>query len=379
MSAYLKEIRKRGADAVVAMDERTTIASRSALRMLDPSDFAVLAALAREAEQRDGLSQHRINVSTGREVQLQIRPMDFREPGSGGASVMRVQVPSTGPAQRTVSMASPSLEQFDGMVGTSRAFRRALGAAAASVSRRMPAHIIGEQGSGKRTLAESMARRLSGESRVFDFTHRLQGVTIEDIDAALERGAAVILHRAEKCPPHFLEDLTALLQVLEQPQLILTSRAVSEGLLPVFSALRGIEVSMPPLRDRREDIVGLASHLLRKALGRDIRMSPKLRDALVAADWPGNVRQLRDLVESAASRSLSGELHLSDLNAVQLRGLGTTPLTRLEEAELQQIRAALAEASGNRVRAAALLGIGRSTLYRKVESYEAKGFDLALG
>ena len=108
-------------------------------------------------------------------------------------------------------------------------------------------------------------------------------------------------------------------------------------------------------------------------------MSPKLRDALVVADWPGNVGQLRDLVESAASLSLSGELHLSDLNAVQLRRLGTTRLTRLEEAELQQIRAALAEACGNRVRAATLLGIGRSTLYRKVEAYEAKGFDLALG
>ncbi|MEV7607311.1 helix-turn-helix domain-containing protein [Paenarthrobacter sp. NPDC089322] len=379
MSEYLKEIRKRGADAVVAMDERTTIASRSALRMLDPSDFAVLAALAREAEQRDGLSQHRLNVSTGREVQLHIRPMDFREPGSGGASVMRVQVPSATHGVRAAPTAREPQAQFDGMVGTSRAFKRALGAAAAAVSRRMPAHIIGEQGSGKRTLAEAMAGRLSGEVRVFDFTQRPARATVDDVDAALEQGAAVILHRADKCPPHFLEDLGALLHVLEQPQLILTAGAVSDDLLPVLSALRGIEVGMPPLRDRREDIVGLASHLLRRAVGREVRMSPKLRDALVAADWPGNVRQLRDLVESAASRSLSGELHLSDLNAVQLRGLGTMPLTRLEEAELQQLRAALAEASGNRVRAAALLGIGRSTLYRKIESYEAKGFDLALG
>jgi len=379
MSEYLKEIRKRGADAVVAMDERTTIASRSALRMLDPSDFAVLAALAREAEQRDGLSQHRLNVSTGREVQLHIRPMEFRESGSGGASVMRVQVPSVSLGVRAATTAREPQAQFDGMVGTSRAFKRALGAAAAAVSRRMPAHIIGEQGSGKRTLAEAMAGRLSRETRIFDFTQRPARATVDDVDAALEQGAAVILHRADKCPPHFLDDLGGLLHVLEQPQLILTAGAVSDDLLPVLSALRGIEVGMPPLRDRREDIVGLASYLLRRAVGREVRMSPKLRDALVAADWPGNVRQLRDLVESAASRSLSGELHLSDLNAVQLRGLGTMPLTRLEEAELQQIRAALAEASGNRVRAASLLGIGRSTLYRKIESYEAKGFDLALG
>ena len=380
MAEYLKEIRKRGADAVVAMDERTTIASRSALSMLDPSDFAVLASLAREAEQRDGLSQHRLNVSTGSEVQLYIRPMDFREPGSGGASVVRVQLPSATQSVRTAPTVREPQAQFDGMVGTSRALKRSLGAAAAAVSRRMPAYIIGEQGSGKRTLAEAMGRRLLRETRLFDFTQRQRGaVTIDDVDSALEQGAAVILHRVDKCPSHILEDLAALLQVLEQPQLILTAGAVSDDLLPVLSALRGIEVGMPPLRDRREDVVGLASHLLRKALGREVRMSPKLRDALVAADWPGNVRQLRDLVESAATRSLRGELHLSDLNAVQLRGLGTMPLSRLEEAELQQIRAALAEASGNRVRAAVLLGIGRSTLYRKIEAYEAKGFDLALG
>jgi transcriptional regulator with PAS, ATPase and Fis domain len=53
-------------------------------------------------------------------------------------------------------------------------------------------------------------------------------------------------------------------------------------------------------------------------------------------------------------------------------------LTRLEEAELQQIRSVLAEAGGNRVRAATLLGLGRSTLYRKIEMYEGRGFDLDL-
>ncbi len=380
MSEYLKEIRKRGADAVVAMDERTTIASRSALRMLDPSDFAVIAALAREAEQREVSSQHRLNVSTGREVQLNIRPMNLRELGAGGASVMRVQVSSTTPVLRSGSGGRESAAQFEGIIGTSRTFRRALGAASAAVSRRMPAYIVGEQGSGKKTLAGAIAKRLSAETTLFDFSHRSARVlTIDEVDTALEQGAAVILHRVDKCGQHLKEELVALLQVLEQPQLILTAGTVSDDLLPVLSALRGIEIGMPPLRDRREDVVGLASHLLRNALGQDVRMSPKLRDALVAADWPGNVRQLRDLVESAASRSLRGELHLSDLSAAQLRGLGTARLTRLEEAELQQIRAALAEASGNRVRAARLLGIGRSTLYRKTEAYEAKGFDLALG
>ncbi|WP_120519860.1 sigma-54-dependent Fis family transcriptional regulator [Arthrobacter celericrescens] len=376
MSEYLREVRKRGADAVVAMDDRTTIASRGALSMLDQSDFAVLAAFAREVGQGGGSSQHRLSVSAGREVRLHVRPMDL----TAGAAVMRVQVQSESNRPGRAPGDSDAAAQFEGIVGTSRSLRRALDAAGAAVSRRMPAYIVGEQGSGKRTLAEAMAARLSEATRLFDFSQRSgHEPTVEDIDSALEQGAAVVLHRVDRCSLNLKDDLAALLHVLEQPQLILTARVISDDLLPVLSALRGIEVVMPPLRDRREDVIALASHLLKNALGRDVRLSPKLRDALIGADWPGNVRQLRELVESAASRSLSGELHLADLTAAQLRGLGTVQLTRLEEAELQQIRAALAEAGWNRVRAATLLGIGRSTLYRKIEAYEAKGFNLELG
>lgn len=379
MSEYLREVRKRGADAVVAMDDRTTIASRSALSMLDQTDFAVLAALAREVGQGEAI-QHRLSVSAGREVQLHIRPMDLSDLGAGGAAVMRVQVPSVPSGPPPVTRKREASPRFEGIIGSSRALRRAIDAATAAISRRMPAYIVGEQGSGKRSLAEAIAGQLSDDTRLFDFSNRTTSTgTIEEIDSALAQGTAVVLHRIDRCRPELKDDLAALLHVLEQPQLVLTAGVISDDLLPVVSALRGIEVIMPPLRDRREDVAALALHILLNALGREVRLAPKLRDALVAADWPGNVRQLRELVESAASQCLGGELRLADLSAVQLRGLSTARLTRLEEAELQQIRAALAEASGNRVRAAALLGIGRSTLYRKVEAYEARGFDLELG
>ena len=151
---------------------------------------------------------------------------------------------------------------------------------------------------------------------------------MEEIDAALEQGAAVVLHRIDRCRPELKDELAALLHVLEQPQLVLTAGVISDDLLPILSALRGIEVVMPPLRDRREEISALASHVLLNALGREVRLSPKLRDALVAADWPGNVGQLRELVESAASRCLGGELRLADLTAVQLRD-STLPASRV--------------------------------------------------
>ncbi|MGW9415844.1 hypothetical protein [Arthrobacter cupressi] len=122
MAEYLREVRKRGADAVVAMDDRTTIASRSALSMLDQSDFAVLAAFAREVGQGSGSSQHRLSVSAGREVRLHVRSMDR----SAGAAVMRVQVQSEPKGYGRASGDRDAAAQFEGIVGTSRSLRRAL-------------------------------------------------------------------------------------------------------------------------------------------------------------------------------------------------------------------------------------------------------------
>ncbi|MFV0461477.1 MAG: sigma-54-dependent Fis family transcriptional regulator [Actinomycetales bacterium] len=380
MSEYLREVRKRGADAVVAMDERTTIASRSALSMLEQNDFAVLAALARETAPGTTAS-HRLSVQAGREVLLQIRPMDFRDLGTTGAAVMRLQMPGSATRSRRSAVPTRDHSHFAAFVGTSRTLRRALDAAAAAVSRRTPAYIVGEKGTGKQFLAETMAALLRDDVQVFEFSSTApSAATVDAVDTALAQGSAVVVHRVDLASDEFKGDFTGLLSVLEQPQLVLTAGTVRDDLLPILAALRGIEVSMPPLRARREDIPALASHFLGQFTEREVRLSPKLRDALVAADWPGNVNQLRELMKSIASaRGPLSEARLADLSAVQLRALSTARLTRLEEAELQQIRAALSEANGNRVRAASLLGIGRSTLYRKIEAYQGRGVDIELG
>ncbi|MFG3110286.1 sigma-54-dependent Fis family transcriptional regulator [Streptomyces tendae] len=380
MSEYVREARKRGAEAVIAMDESTTIASRQALSMLDQSDFSVLSAMARETE-RGEPAQHRINVSAGHEVLLHIRPMELPEFGSRGAAIMRVQVP---PEERRRTLPGavpvPQAESFEGMIGTSRPLRRALDAASTAASRRMPAYIVGETGTGKKSLGRAIASRMSDGVVVFDFAgERHSADVVEEVDAALARGEAAVLHRVERASGPVRDELAALLKLLEQPQLVLTAGHVSDEILPVLSGLRGIEVSMPALRDRRSDIPALTEYFLRTGDGHARRLSTKLRDALVAADWPGNVGQLRELVESISARAELEEARLADLTDVQLRALNTARLTRLEEVELQQIRSALAEAGGNRVKASALLGIGRSTLYRKIEAYTGRGFNLYLG
>jgi sigma-54 dependent transcriptional regulator, acetoin dehydrogenase operon transcriptional activator AcoR len=378
LSEYMREVRKRGADSVIAMDDRTTIASRSALSMLDQSDFAVLAALAREAEPGNA-ARHSLSVSDGRQVQLHLRPMETSEFGSGGAAVMRVHVPD-GQLRAPRAARRPEIAtRFTAMVGSSPAVRRALDAAGTAVARKVPAYIVGEQGTGKKTLAQEIAATMSQEVVVFDLPTTLTPVQLlDDVDSALARGAAVVLHRVDRARPVAVEELAALLQLLEQPQVVVTAGVVTDDVTAIVSALRGIEITMPPLRSRREDIPALARCFLDQAGHDDVRLSSKLRDTLVSADWPGNVQQLSTLIVDIAAGASTSELRLSDLSDVQQRALQVSRLSRLEEAELQQIRQALTESAGNRVKAATLLGIGRSTLYRKIEAYAARGFDIEL-
>ncbi len=377
LSEYMREVRKRGADAVIAMDDRTTIASRSALSMLDQSDFAVLAALAREAEPGQQ-AKHSLSVRSGREVQLHLRPMEGTEFGTGGAAVMRMHVPDE-PRRLEAAPASRPARRFPGVVGDSPAVRRALDAATTATARKVPAYIVGEKGTGKRLLAEAIAGSLSSDTSTIVFPATATAVQVlDDIDATLSRGASIVLHRIDRASQDLLEELAALLQLLDQPQVVVTAGVLNDDVASVVAALRGIEIVLPPLRSRRDDVPALVRAFLDSGGHDDLRISDKLRDTLVAADWPGNVDQLRSVVDTSAARAATSEIRLSDLSEVHLRSLQVSRLTRLEEAELHQIREALIESGGNRLKAATLLGIGRSTLYRKLEGYAGRGFDVEL-
>lgn len=379
MAAYLHEVRKRGADAVVAMDERTTIASRGALALLGQSDYSVLAAYSREAERLDQAVEHDLSVGPDRILQLHARPVSLDGEAAGG-TVMRLRRKEPRKTLTAPAASTPRRNPFVGIVGDSLAIRRALEAAGTACTRRTPAYIVGEPGTGKRHLAQAMGARLAEHTVTFDCrpgaVEGPQG--IEEIDAELAAGSAIVLHRVDECSVSLRQDLTDLLGLLEQPQVILTLGRLDDEMLPLISSLNGIEVQMPSLRMRREDIPSLARHFLSQSGGPATQVSPRLLDALVAADWPGNVRQLRSVIESAASRCRMSQLRVDDVAQVHRRGLARSRLTRLEEAELYQIREALAEAGGNRLRAAAILGIGRSTLYRKIDSYTNRGFELEL-
>ena len=139
--------------------------------------------------------------------------------------------------------------------------------------------------------------------------------------------------------------------------------------------LNTIEIGIPPLRERREDILALARHFLRQHAQ---RYRKRLVDfdhgavrALTEHGWPGNVRELDHAVERAVLMAQASEVREPDLG---LRASAATSPARLEEMSLEDvecllIKKALARFDGNVSRAAEALGLSRSALYRRLQRY----------
>jgi two-component system nitrogen regulation response regulator NtrX len=148
----------------------------------------------------------------------------------------------------------------------------------------------------------------------------------------------------------------------------------------LYFRLAVVPITVPPLRERTEDIPLLAHHFLREASARFGRrpksLSPAAVDALVAYRWPGNVRELKNLVERLMILSPSEEIRREALPAEILEGESAPQISAdapLKDArdnfERRHILAALRRHRGNVTRAAEALQVERSNLYRKLKSY----------
>jgi len=142
----------------------------------------------------------------------------------------------------------------------------------------------------------------------------------------------------------------------------------------LFHRLGQFQLRVPPLRERPEDIVALAEHFLRlKAPSKNF--SSQAISALLSHAWPGNIRELRNLVARMAMECSGAELDFSSLSAgltadpAALRQTASLPVSNLDSMEEQMIIKALERTGGQRTLAAEQLGISRRTLSRKLKEY----------
>ncbi|MEZ5402063.1 MAG: sigma-54 dependent transcriptional regulator [Bryobacteraceae bacterium] len=158
------------------------------------------------------------------------------------------------------------------------------------------------------------------------------------------------------------------------------SQAISEGRFrsDLYHRLCQVRLRVPPLRERRGDIVPLARFFLRQQ-SVESGFDDDAVECLLAHTWPGNVRELRNVVTSAAVMALDGRIRAADLE-IQApehtggsNGSGAETPINLEELERQTILRALEQTGRHYERAASLLGISSRTLSRKLKSYGMAG------
>jgi two-component system response regulator HydG len=159
-------------------------------------------------------------------------------------------------------------------------------------------------------------------------------------------------------------------------------QAVAQGTFrrDLYFRLNVLNLRIPALRERRQDIPVLAGFFLERMmhdLGQERTLSDDAMKAMLAYDWPGNVRELENCLERACAMNTGPVIHVTDLpDAIRgenghltIHAEDSTRIVSMSELERNTILSAITQLNGDKLMAARLLGIGKTTLYRKLKEY----------
>ena len=208
---------------------------------------------------------------------------------------------------------------------------------------------------------------------------------ITDLEYSLQGGLLRVLQERE-----FYRLGSTQTRKVDVRVLVATNKDIGEEIekgsfrADLFHRLNMFHINIPPLRERKKDILPLARYFLQKYAQENKKkikdLSPELGERLLAYSFPGNIRELKNMIASAVLLEQSSELSPASLADLQIPGSGfqeDTPgqFMTLEQMEKEHIRNILTATGGNRSQAAKILDIGRRTLQRKLKAYnlEEKG------
>ncbi|MEM7153435.1 MAG: helix-turn-helix domain-containing protein [Myxococcota bacterium] len=263
-------------------------------------------------------------------------------------------------------------------VGHAPASRRVQALVHRAVRSNLPVLLVGATGTGRETIARVLHHFSGGESpaleviRACDQQSRLVGL-----------GGFTYLGDLEDLPLEEqarLPALTGLGRIVIGTQLRPESEEGRNRLHPqIVRWASGVRIDVPTLAERIEDLELLAMDIIRRTPTRRPigGIADNALDCLRSYPWPGNVDELEEVMVHAIAAGASEQIELRDLPAkLRVRDVHQTRAESperqlcLEEAEKQAIRRALSYARGNKRKAARLLHIGKTTLYRKLKQYD---------
>ncbi|PYV94915.1 MAG: sigma-54-dependent Fis family transcriptional regulator [Acidobacteria bacterium] len=325
-------------------------------------------------------------------------------------------------ANRSLREQIKSRQGFGNMVGRSPEMEKLYRIIAKAAQSSHPVLILGESGTGKEMVARSI--HFSGpcadkpfipvgcgslvptliESELFGyvkgaFTGAMQA---KDGLLAIAEGGTVFLDEVGELPV----DLQAkLLRAIHEKEirpvgstkriainvriLAATNRdleqAVAQGMFrrDLYFHLNVLSLRIPALRERRQDIPLLAGFFLdrlSRTSGQERTISEEALKILLAYDWPGNVRELENCLERSCAFTSNSIIQVRDLPSdihgthnLVVGGNGSAKIVPIEQLEKQTILNTIEQLNGDKLQAARLLGIGKTTLYRKLKEYAAQG------
>ena len=268
--------------------------------------------------------------------------------------------------------------------GTSPAWVSTLEQAEAAMKAKIPIVVFGAPGTGKTTLLRNILERFCPDHRPLVLDGAMAPDDTEAWVTALQQGlkepAPLILKHINT-----LDDESArrtVEAILQSPRLLelgmLHGTSSAQGLHPISEEHQALldvlavgRIDIPNLRERKQDIRGLLKILERKfAPTKTTSYTQGAFNALTRAPWPGNLRQLESVMRGVFALGRSSEITIDQLPPSIAEYASRRDLTMLEQLELDGIINALIKCGGNKVVAAEMLGVSRSTLYRKMSTYK---------
>ncbi|MCF7552099.1 helix-turn-helix domain-containing protein [Pseudonocardia sp. WMMC193] len=229
--------------------------------------------------------------------------------------------------------------------------------------------VIGEAGVGKTALLAAALRRVHRDHRILnarppDPRDADSWLALWTPELAKDR-TSVIAGGVDALPLWAASELATIVGDARGASLAVTASEAA-GIPRPLSRLLDTVVSLPPLRQRPDDVLPLAEYFGEVVRGRAVRFTPAAARALRTFAWPGNAEQLRRVVREAVTRGDVIDVH--HLAPEVLCGSSRT-LTRIETLERDEIARALAEPGITVTQAAKNLGMSRATIYRKITQY----------
>jgi transcriptional regulator of acetoin/glycerol metabolism len=379
LDEYLVAIGSRRAP-VAAIGQDICIAGPKVTELLEGVDRAALWEYVRAVALGATAAEEQFGLSTGRLRIDRCKPVER----DGFVIGALVEFAADRPTQEEPRLHHTLLPKPTvTLPGKSAALASVIAQSTRFATKGVPILIDGEPGVGKFALARAVLASVGVDQQKVavidaaalwsDETTPFVNVLRRELELQPE---ALLLRHLDALTPDAASAAAALLDQLEEedaPRIVATlttSETPAPGLRRLIDTVGVGRVSLPPLRDRRDDIGPTAIALLNKHRGnRQAYFSSAALRCLMRAPWPGNLRQMEATIRGLLSTAIGPEIGPDALPAELQGNTRKRDLSAIEELELGAILEALRRHDGNKVAAAQSIGISRSTLYRKLQAY----------